>query len=263
MTSPATPFVAIALQSGSSGNCIYIETQDGAVLIDGGIPARTVQDRLARFGRTPARIKALLITHDHGDHVRFAGTIHRKLGVPVFITEGSLHAARHRIALGAMSDLTCFRPGDSFRLGNLRVETIPTPHDGTDGVAFVIEHDQRRLGVMTDLGHVFGDLRASMRTLDAVYLESNYDPDLLAASSYPAHLKRRIRGPNGHLSNEEAAELIAKEASSRLRWVCLSHLSGQNNAPEAALATHRSILGPGLPLHVASRSEAGDLLVVG
>ena len=143
----------------------------------------------------------------------------------------------------------------------MAIETIPTPHDGVDGVAVVIDDGRKRLGVLTDLGHVFADLPAVLGSLDAVLLESNYDPRMLAEGDYPPFLRKRIAGPGGHLSNVEAAELLAR-VNGRLAWACLAHLSQENNRPELALRTHRKILGRPLPLYVASRHEALGVLEV-
>ena len=129
-------------------------------------------------------------------------------------------------------------------------------------MAFVVDDGYRRLGILTDLGHVFDRLNCVVRTLDAVVLESNYDPVMLARSSYPESLKRRIRGPRGHLSNIESAELLSRAAGGPLRWACLAHLSAENNTPQLALNCHQYVLGSRLPLHVASRYEPSEVLEV-
>jgi phosphoribosyl 1,2-cyclic phosphodiesterase len=147
-----------------------------------------------------------------------------------------------------------------LRFGQVSVETVPTPHDGADGVAFVVDDGFHRLGILTDLGHVFPKLPAVIGSLDAVLLESNYDPQMLAAGPYPEFLKQRIVGPAGHLSNLEAAELLAATASPRLQWACLAHISHENNTPELAIATHRKVLGGRLPLCVATRYRATDVM---
>jgi phosphoribosyl 1,2-cyclic phosphodiesterase len=136
------------------------------------------------------------------------------------------------------------------------VQTIPTPHDAADGVGFVVTDGARRLGVLTDLGHVFAGLGEVISTLDAVFLESNYDPHMLANGPYPLYLQERIAGDQGHLSNAEAAKLLHAFASGKLQWVCLAHLSEQNNTPQLAIETHESILRNRFPLHVASRYES-------
>ena len=142
------------------------------------------------------------------------------------------------------------------------METIRTPHDAEDGVVFVVDDGKHRLGIMTDLGHVFNGLGDVVASLDAVLLESNYDPDMLANCARPEWLKKRISGPEGHISNFEAAELLNTAASARMQWACLGHLSEESNTPTLALDTHRKILGDRLPLSVASRYEVSAVMEI-
>lgn len=248
----------ICLQSGSSGNCVYVEAAGLRLLIDAGISGLQAQQRLARHGVEIAGIDALIITHDHADHARSMGIFQRKFGTPIYVTRPTLEVASRYCRLGQLSDVRHFQAGACLDLGSVRVETIRTPHDGVDGVAVVVDDGQRRLGVLTDLGHVFSGLHATLASLDAAYLESNHDPHLLQVGPYPEFLKERIRGPGGHISNGEAAELVAQSAGGRLRWLCLAHLSEDNNTPALALETHRQYLGSDLPIHVASRTAVMD-----
>lgn len=248
-----TTMTAICLQSGSNGNCTYVETPDARILIDAGIPVSQTRLRLEEAGRSADGLDGLLLTHDHGDHAQHAEAYHRELGVAVFGTWGCLDAVRRRFAFDTIKCARGFDPGASVAFGETRVRSVPTPHDGKDGVAFVVTAGGKRLGVLTDLGHVFEELRAVVGSLDGVILESNYDPRMLSTGRYPAFLKRRIRGPRGHLSNEEAAELIRDHGSGRLSWVCLAHLSEANNEPELALGVHRRIVGRGVCYYLASR----------
>ena len=252
----------ISLQSGSNGNCIYVEAGDVHLLFDAGISGRRAEQRLADHGRDIRRTDALLISHDHADHVRCAGIYQRKFGVPLYLTTPTFEAAEPRYSLGRLSDVRHFTAGQAIRFGEVTVETVPTPHDGVDGVAFVVDDGRRRLGVLTDLGHVFDGLDELLGSLDAAVLESNYDPDMLAGGPYPAFLQRRIAGDGGHLSNAESAELLRRASRRRLRWACLGHLSEENNTPHVALETHRSIVGAALPLHVAGRYAATDVMDV-
>lgn len=247
--------LAISLQSGSNGNCLYAESDGVRLLFDAGISGYQAQQRLALHGRDILQVHALIISHDHRDHVRCAGIYQRKFGLPIFMTEKTLAAASAWCDLGPLRDVRHFRAGQTLRFGKVAVETIPTPHDGTDGVAFVVSSGRKRLGILTDLGHVFAHLRKAVRSLNGVFLESNYDPEMLARGPYPLLLKDRIRGDGGHISNVEAAELLSASAASRLRWACLAHLSEQNNDPRLALRTHRKILGRRFPLYAASRYE--------
>ncbi|HEX9019813.1 MAG TPA: MBL fold metallo-hydrolase [Nitrospirota bacterium] len=255
--------IAISLQSGSSGNCIYVETCGVRLLFDAGITGVQAEERLAAHGRNIREVDAVIISHDHSDHISHAGVFQRKYGLPVYVTPATLAAASSRCPLGKMHDVRHFRSSDRLRFGDVHVHAISTPHDGADGSVFVVESRGKRLGIMTDLGHVFQDLIHVVSSLDAVFLESNYDPGMLAHGPYPAYLKQRIKGPRGHISNGEAAEVLRRaSAANRLQWACLAHLSEQNNHPNVALRTHREVLSEKLTLHVAHRYRATDILPV-
>ena len=252
----------ISLQSGSNGNCIYVESGEVRLLFDAGISGKQAQLRLAEHGHDIRDVQAVLISHDHSDHSKSLGIFQRKFGLPVYVTPRTLLQAGTRGSLGKLDQIEHFNAGSSLRFGHVTVETVPTPHDGVDGVAFVVDDGDQRLGILTDLGHIFRGLPELLGSLDAMLLESNYDPQMLASGWYPPHLKRRIRGPHGHLSNEEAARLVATSTNGRLRWLCLAHLSQENNTPERALAAHRQILGDHVPIHVANRFEVSGALEV-
>jgi phosphoribosyl 1,2-cyclic phosphodiesterase len=172
------PMKAISLQSGSNGNCIYVEAGGVKLLFDAGISGIQVKERLALHDRDVKGVDAVLISHDHADHSRSIGILHRKFGLPIYVTAKTYRAA-NRYGLGEIEDLQHFRSGKTLRIGSVTVETIPTPHDGVDGVVFVVDDGQHRLGILTDLGHVFNVLGEVIASLDAVLLESNYDPDML------------------------------------------------------------------------------------
>ncbi len=251
----------ISLQSGSNGNCVYVETDSVKLLFDAGISGIQAQERLELHDRDVTAVDAVLISHDHADHARGMGVYHRKFGLPIHVTAKTYRASsRHR--LGKIDDINHFSAGETLRLGDVTVETISTPHDGSDGVVFVVDDGTHRLGILTDLGHVFNGLEAVIGSLDAVILESNYDPDMLVDGPYPDWLKRRIEGPGGHISNPEAAELLRAASPTRMQWACLAHLSQDNNTPDLALETHRRILGKRLPLCVASRHVPTGLLTL-
>jgi phosphoribosyl 1,2-cyclic phosphodiesterase len=255
--------IAISLQSGSSGNCIYVETGEVRLLFDAGITGVQAAERLAAHGRDIRAVDAVIISHDHGDHIRHAGVYQRKYGLPIYVTPSTLAAAASRCTLGSLRDVRHFRSGDKLRFGAVQVQAVPTAHDGADGSAFVIEAGPKRLGIMTDLGHVFQGLTHLVSSLDAVFLESNYDPEMLANGPYPSYLKQRIKGPRGHLSNLEAAELLRRAAEAkRLKWACLAHLSEQNNHPDLALTTHRRVLSGCIALYTADRYKVSGIFTV-
>ncbi|MDH3718918.1 MAG: MBL fold metallo-hydrolase [Planctomycetota bacterium] len=251
----------ISLQSGSNGNSIYVEAGGVRLLFDAGISGSVARQRLADQAVDICSVDALFISHEHTDHVKCMGVFQRKFGLPIHITKQTLTAARVRYDLGDIDDIQLFNAGTTVRIGKLAVETIPTAHDAVDGVVFVIDDGRRRLGILTDLGHVFGGLDDVVSSLHAVILESNYDPAMLDGGPYPEFLKQRIRGPAGHLSNVEAAELLACSGR-KLKWACLAHLSEKNNQPKVAKQTHRELLRERIPIRVANRYEATDVLEV-
>jgi phosphoribosyl 1,2-cyclic phosphodiesterase len=236
-----------------------VEAGGARLLFDAGISARRAAQRLAARGRSILGLDALIVSHDHADHVACAGIYHRKFKLPVYVSEPTYRAAAERHSLGPIGDVRHFASGGVLRFHGAAVQTIPTPHDGVDGVAFVIDDGRSRLGILTDLGHVFDGLADVIASLDAVILESNHDPQMLAEGTYPDWLKRRVAGPGGHISNPESAELL-RDAGDALKWACLAHLSQENNDPYLALDTHRAIAGGKLTLPVASRHDATDVL---
>ena len=198
----------ISLQSGSNGNCFYVETPKARLLFDAGISARQAQLRLAKHGRDITKVDALLISHDHSDHAKSMGVFQRKFDLPVYLTRKTLAASKRFLKTGVMNKVRLFTAGSTIAFNDVAVHTIPTPHDSADGVAFVVEHAGSRVGILTDLGHAFDGLREVLASLDAVIIESNYDDAMLDQGRYPPSLKKRIRGKGGHLSNDDAAELL-------------------------------------------------------
>lgn len=251
---------AISLQSGSNGNCIYIESGNKRLLFDAGISCVEADRRLAVFGRSMHDVDALIISHDHGDHVRHAGVYQRKYGLPVYVTKKTFGCALKRYDLGKMDNVRYFSTGEEIRFDEVAVQSFPSPHDGVDGSVFIVSSSGKQIGIFTDIGFVSDDMYQTVVTLDGLFIESNYDPEMLRNGHYPAFLKQRIRGPYGHLSNRESAELL-REAHN-LKWACLAHLSNNNNNPSLALKTHREIVPGELRLYVASRHEATGILSV-
>ena len=245
-------------QSGSNGNCIFVQAGGTRLLVDAGISGQQAALRLETRGEPIRAVDALLVTHEHGDHARCAGIYQRKYGLPIYATHRTAHACRR--VWQRVHDVRTFTAGETLQVGGVQVETIPTAHDAVDGVCYVVQHGQLRLGVLTDLGCTFSGLAELLATLDGVFLESNYDPGMLASGPYPYYLKRRISGDRGHLANGEAGALLRDHASEeRLRWAVLSHLSEVNNTPELALQTAQQLVDRPLPIHVASRYEVSPV----
>jgi len=252
----------ISLQSGSSGNCIYVESRGVRLLFDAGLSASQVEQRLQATGRSADGADALFISHEHYDHIRCAEVYARKFRVPLYATERTLLASRTSVKPGRGIDVQHFRAGSSVKIGHLTIDTVSTPHDAADGVVFVVDDGHHRLGICTDVGHVFGDLKSVVKNVDGLFLESNFDEEMLANGGYPQRLKQRISGSRGHISNRDAAELVAKFAGEKLQWLCLAHLSDKNNTPRRALAAHREALGNDLKIQVTSRIRATDALEI-
>lgn len=249
-----------SLQSGSNGNSIYVEANGVRLLFDAGISGLTAERRMALHGRDIRDVDALIISHDHIDHVRCAGVYARKYALPVYMTQRTLEATW--CDLGAIPDLRFFNSGDRLEFGHVVVHTIRTPHDAADGVAFVVECDQKRLGILTDLGHPFAGLQELLGEVDGAYLETNYDPRMLERGSYPLHLKSRIRGPGGHLSNHEAAALLKSCGRRRPKWMAVAHLSEDNNHPDLAVAAQHDAVGRTYPVFHASRNRVSEVFEV-
>jgi phosphoribosyl 1,2-cyclic phosphodiesterase len=250
----------IALQSGSSGNCVYVESGGVRLLFDAGISGRQAEERLAEHDKDIRDVDALIISHDHRDHTACMGVFHRKFGLPLFVTRPTFDYVSTRMKVGKVNDVRYFNAGETLVFDHVSVETFSTPHDAADGVVFVLDDSKHRFGLLTDLGHVFEPLPQMMPTLDAVFIESNYDIDMLEEGPYPAFLKERISGPHGHLSNEDAAYLLQSALPSKMKWACLAHLSDENNDPDVALRTHHEILGHNFPLKCADRRAATEIL---
>lgn len=244
------------LASGSRGNCTYIGDERRGVLVDCGLSAKQVLARLDTIGLGGARIDAVLVTHEHTDHVGGMGVLDRKLSarqgepVPFFLTSGT--------ADSVLPKLMPQRPirveaGATLDLGPWRLEAHRVPHDTLDPVAWAVERQGVRAGVITDLGHAPRLLSRLLHGLDLAVLEFNHDLTMLLDGPYPWPLKQRIRGRHGHLSNEDAARLLAEVTpGARLRHVVLGHLSEENNRPELAVnAALQAVAGSPITVHVA------------
>ncbi len=249
-----------SLQSGSCGNSIYVEADDTRLLFDAGLSGRKAESRMNAYGRKMRDVQALIISHNHWDHTCGAGIFQRKFGIPIYMSERVYRDVREKI--GAVKNVIRYVPGERLCFNGVSIQTIPTPHDGIDTVCFIVEHAQKRLGILTDLGSPFLGLAEALESVDAAYLESNYDPEMLRSGSYPEELKRRIAGDRGHLSNFEAAELTAQCIGRRMKWVAVAHLSEHNNHPDLAVETTRKKVGRQLQVLIAPRHQQGPLLEV-
>jgi phosphoribosyl 1,2-cyclic phosphodiesterase len=233
----------IALASGSSGNRLYIESGDSALLVDAGLSKREILARLNSAGGRADRIQAILVTHEHIDHMRGVFALARSLKVPVLATGGTLHEfIRCRGSTIMPVELVRCRFDERLEIGNFSVEAHPTSHDAKEPCAFRVTDNGISIGCCTDTGFISPGLEEWLARCDSLVLESNHCPEMLQTGPYPEMLKRRIRSKRGHLSNPDAAACI-RRLSYHLHHVMLSHLSEVNNTPEKALATAREGVG--------------------
>jgi len=247
-----------ALASGSNGNCYYIGNETEAILVDVGLSARQLQLRIADRKLDPAKVKAILITHEHSDHCRGARVLSKQLGVPVYLTKKTFLAipGRHR-----PEKVVWFEPNQAFFLGGFEVVPFSKQHDAVDACSFRIGYDGRQVGVMTDIGDACGQVRQHFAMCNAVFLESNYDEDMLWKGPYPYYLKQRVSSAFGHLSNEQAFCLADTCAGKELQAVFLSHLSGENNTPEKALSVFQP-LQKNFRIFLTSRQASTEVFLV-
>jgi phosphoribosyl 1,2-cyclic phosphodiesterase len=222
-----------SLGSGSRGNATLIEAGDTRILVDCGYAAREFVARCECLDFDPASLTAILVTHEHGDHMRGVGAVSRRFDVPVWMSHGTWHAAD----FGAIADLNRFAGhAGEFTIGDLAITPVPVPHDAREPTQFVFGHRGDRLGLLTDLGSITPRVVAAFDGVDALLLECNHDLDMLAVGPYPPSLQARVRGRFGHLNNAQAADLLRRIDHRRLRHLVAGHLSEKNNSPELARA---------------------------
>ncbi|RCV90245.1 MBL fold metallo-hydrolase [Billgrantia montanilacus] len=220
-----------SLGSGSKGNATLVSDGETWVLVDCGFGLRETERRLARLDIHPRQLDAVLVTHEHGDHLRGVGPLARRHGVPVYLTPGTWLSGR----LGEVPQRHWITPQSRFAIKGLIVDPITVPHDAREPIQFRFESADRRLGVLTDLGHASDHVAEAFRGCDALILECNHDPHLLQTGPYPPSLKRRVGGKWGHLANGQAATLLARLGLDRLQRIVCSHLSEHNNRPDLVL----------------------------
>jgi phosphoribosyl 1,2-cyclic phosphodiesterase len=221
------------LGSGSSGNCVYLETEETRLFIDAGFSLRQLRQRLASIGRAPENLDGVLITHEHADHVQGVPALHERLQVPVYCNRPTKEALEYqwKTRLGAR----LFATGASFEIGDVIVDTFSIPHDAQEPVGYLLRTPAGNVGVVTDLGHATRLVLERIRCAQVLVLESNHDVRMLQDCPHrPWSLKQRILGRHGHLSNEAAADAVEQIVSANLRHLYLGHLSRECNRPELA-----------------------------
>ena len=248
------------LASGSKGNSMLIDGPEGALLVDAGLSAKELVRRMEFVGADPQRLRAIIVTHDHSDHLRGVRVLAKRLELPVFGTGATLAAAD----LPSVEIKNTVTPGSPFDVAGFSVVPFSLPHDAADPVGYVVQGFGARIGMATDLGSVNSLVRERLAGCDMLLLEFNYDERMLRDGPYPWFLKQRIQGRFGHLSNSHSARLLGELHHPDLQHVFLGHLSETNNCPDKALAAAQSVAGcgNGAELTVGRQSKPTPLIVI-
>lgn len=222
-----------SLGSGSKGNALLIHSNQTYVMIDNGFSARETERRLAGFGVTAEEVSAILVTHEHSDHVNGVGVFARKHKLTVHTTQGTLSSGR----LGELPNCKIFSSHSTFSIGDLEINPFPVPHDASEPCQFVVGDGDRQLGVLTDTGSSTPHIEEKLSGVDALVLECNHDLKMLEEGEYPYNVKMRVGGDYGHLNNEQAGALLMNIDTSSLQHIIAAHISEKHNTPELAQKT--------------------------
>ena len=227
-----------SLYSGSSGNCLFVESQDTKLLVDTGMSCKKIEEALTSIEVDPFSINAILITHEHSDHVKGLSTISKKYNIPVFSTRETFEAMPTQTNKIAQQNINYFKPAEKFSINDLDILPFSIPHDAANPCGFNINSIDKQISIATDIGHMTNSILGYLEGSEFILLESNYDTEVLKCCSYPFKLKSRIASNTGHLSNTMAGKTISYlSKNSNLHTAMLGHLSKESNFPELAYQT--------------------------
>ncbi len=244
------------LASGSKGNCIYVGTKNTKVLVDAGISTKAIKERLGEINVDISEIQAILISHEHSDHIAGLKVLALKHNIPIIANEPTAKAICNY--LRATPKFKIFLTGETFEFGDLEIHPFSIQHDAADPVAFTLSFDNLKVGICTDLGFVTSLVAKQLEACNLLYVEANHKPEMVHASNRPMVYKQRVLGRTGHLSNEACGELVSHVAHAELKQIYLAHLSGECNSPQEALQTVHNILqlrGIEIPISVAHQER--------
>jgi len=249
------------LASGSRGNSIFVSGGTTSILVDAGLSGVELERRMGANNLSPERLSAVVVTHEHADHIHGAGVLSRRYNLPLYINSKTFAAAGEK--LGRVDCIHLFECGKAFRIDELEINPFSIAHDAADPLGMTVEFVSARIakakiGIVTDLGVATQLVKQHLHGCTLLYLEANHDPGMLDAGPYPWYLKQRVKSRTGHLSNQDAAALVAEVRTEALAHVILAHLSEQNNTPELALqAMHLVLNSPRIRVEVARQEKAG------
>lgn len=249
----------LSFGSGSSGNCYLLETSENSILIDAGVGYRKMKKHFAEYGVNQEKISAILLTHDHTDHISAVSGLAIYLNVPVYATEIVHHRIRTNYKIHRKLPKELVKPIEKYKpfgIGAFTIEAFDVPHDSADCSGYTICHGDKRFVLVTDCGNITDEVSARALEADYLVFESNYDPQMLENGPYPMYLRRRITCPTGHLSNTEAADFFRGGNFPNLRQIFLCHLSENNNTHELAKAAiSQALSGKNIPYHILDRRK--------
>lgn len=256
------------LYSGSSGNCSYVGTDNFNILIDCGESQKKIKDGLESIGQDISKIDAIIVTHEHNDHIKNLGAISKKYNIPVYANKKTFDSMPEQTQLINDENKKIFKTNDYFEIGDLKIYPFHIPHDAADPCGYNIYNNDNKISIATDIGHIDNSILNKLEGSKFLLLESNYEPEILKYAKYPYYLKKRIAGPNGHLSNQEAGDTIVKLMNSGVNNIMLGHLSKQTNFPELAYKTvmdeiiNNKINNNNLTVNVASRIKPSNIIQI-
>jgi len=255
-----------SLASGSSGNCHLINDGESSILIDVGLSGIRIENKLKKIDIDPRSLTAILVSHEHNDHICGVGVLSRRYNIPVYANKGTWEGMDTKIGEIRENNIRCFNSEEDFNIRDFNISSYDISHDANEPVGFSIKKDNVKISIVTDLGYIDESIIRQVGDSDLVVLESNHDEEMLKVGRYPYYLKRRILSDVGHLSNEAAGDAIIDLVNKNVRSILLAHLSKENNFPELAVATIKNILddekiiiGEDIGLDLAHRDRVSNI----
>jgi phosphoribosyl 1,2-cyclic phosphodiesterase len=244
-----------ALGSGSRGNALLVELGNTLLMVDCGLSLKAVEERMSRLGRKPPDVSAILVTHEHADHIQGVARFAKRWGTQVFMTPGTASAPAAK-GISRLRTVNCHR---AFEIESISVQPFPVPHDAREPCQFAFSGAGRRLGMLTDTGHVTSHIKETLSRCDALAIESNHDVEMLKTGPYPAPVRQRVASSVGHLNNSQAADLLERVGHDELQWVVALHISEQNNSrDEVRAALSDSLSDAKQRLHLAEQNAPSE-----